>query len=78
MRKGWLSDRRALAIVKMSVSALRFRSAADCNVEVRRPIVALARRHPGYGIAMINLKPRQAGELWNRKCVSGLYGQEKL
>jgi putative transposase len=78
MRERELSERRALGIVKMSASALRYRAAPDRNIELRRRIVALAQRHRRYGAGMIYLKLRQAGELANHKRVERLYAQEKL
>lgn len=77
MPKG-LSERRALRIVGMSASALRYRPAPDRNVVLRERIVLLAQRHRRYGAGMIYLKLRQAGEHVNHKRVERLYGLEKL
>jgi hypothetical protein len=41
-------------------------------------VVALAQRHRRYGVGMIHLKLRQAGEIINYKRVERLYGLEKL
>jgi putative transposase len=60
-----LSERRALAVVGMSASALRYEPAPDRNVALRARIVALAHRHRRYGVGMIYLKLRQAGERAN-------------
>jgi len=57
-----LSQRRALAIVRMSASAYRYAPRPDHNVELRECIVALARRHRRYGVGMIHLKLRQGGD----------------
>jgi len=52
--------------------------APDRNVGLRERIVALAQRHRRYGVGMIYLKLRQAGELINYKRVERLYRLEKL
>lgn len=76
---GWeLSERRALAVAGMSASALRYTPRADRNVELRERIQALAQRHRRYGVGMIHLKLRQAGELVNYKRVERLYREAKL
>jgi hypothetical protein len=53
-----LSERRALAAVRMSASALRYTPAPDRNAALRDRIVALAHRHRRYGAGMIHLKLR--------------------
>ena len=58
-----LSERRALCVIRMSASALRYQPAPDRNETLRERIVALAHRHRRYGAGMIYLKLRQAGEL---------------
>ena len=68
-----LSERRALRIIRMSASALRYQSAPDRNATLRERIVALAHRHRRYGAGMIYLKSRQAGEQVNHKRVERLY-----
>jgi putative transposase len=73
-----LTERRALAVVGMSASSLRYKPRPDQNVTLRARIVALAQRHRRYGSPMIYLKLRQAGELINHKRVERLYGLEKL
>ncbi len=73
-----LSERRALAIVRMSASAFRYTPRPDRNVELRERIVALAQRHRRYGVGMIHLKLRQGGELVNYKRVERLYQDAKL
>jgi len=73
-----LTERRALAVVGMSASSLRYEPRPDQNVALRARIVALAQRHRRYGSPMIYLKLRQAGELINHKRVERLYGMEKL
>ena len=62
----------------MSASALRYQPRPDRNQVLRARIVALAQRHRRYGVGMIHLKLRQAGELVNYKRVERLYGLEKL
>ncbi len=57
-----LSERRSLAIAGMSASAYRYETRPDRNVELRQRIVALAHRHKRYGVGMIYLKLRQAGQ----------------
>lgn len=73
-----LSERRALAFVRMSASAFRYAPRPDRNVELREHIVALAQRHPRYGVGMIHLKLRQGGLLVNYKRVERLYQEAKL
>ena len=73
-----LSERRALAIVRMSASAFRYTPRPDRNVELRERIVALAQRYRRYGVGMIHLKLRQGGQLVNYKRVERLYQQAKL
>ena len=73
-----LSERRALAAVGMSASALRYTPRPDGNGELRERIQALAQRHKRYGVGMIHLKLRQAGVLVNYKRVERLYQEAKL
>ena len=73
-----LSERRALAVVRMSASALRYEPRPDRNVELRERILALAQRHKRYGVGMIHLKLRQAGLPVNYKRVERLYQEAKL
>jgi putative transposase len=73
-----LSERRALAVMKMSASALRYMPAPDRNGALRSRIVALAHQHRRYGAGMIHLKLRQAGERVNHKRVQRLYAAERL
>ena len=77
MERG-LSERRALAAIRMSASALRYVTRPDRNVELRARILALAQRHKRYGVGMIHLKLRQ--EQWpvNYKRVERLYQEAKL
>ena len=72
------SERRALAVVGMSASSLRYQPALDRNVALRRRIVALAHRHRRYGAEMIYLKLRQAGHRVNHKRVERLYPEARL
>jgi putative transposase len=78
MTERGLSERRALAVIGMSPSALRYTPAEDRNVALRARIVALAHRHRRYGVGMIYLKLRQAGEVVNYKRVERLYVAERL
>ena len=73
-----LSERRALVIVEMSSSALRYQPAPDRNQELRERIVTLAQRHRRYGAGMIYLKLRQEGLVVNHKRVDRLYAEAKL
>lgn len=73
-----LTERRALAAIRMSASALRYVPRPDRNVELRERILALALRHKRYRVGMIYLKLRQ--EQWpvNYKRVERLYQDAKL
>lgn len=73
-----LSERRALSLVRMSASALRYEPRPDRNVELRDRILALAHRHKRYGVGMIHLQLRQAGLPVNYKRVERLYQEAKL
>lgn len=73
-----LSERRALTVVQMSASGLRYEPRPDRNVELRQVIVGLAHRHKRYGVGMIHLKLRQAGEVVNYKRVERLYREARL
>ena len=73
-----LSERRALAVVRMSASSLRYVPTPDQNATLRARIVALAHRHRHYGAGMIYLKLRQAGEPANHKRVDRLYAEARL
>lgn len=73
-----LSERRALSVVRMSASALRYAPRPDRDVDLRERIVALAQRHRRYGVGMIHLKLRQAGVMVNHKRVERLYRQAQL
>lgn len=73
-----LTERRSLRVMGMSASALRYQPRPDRNAKLRQRIVALAQRHRRYGVGMIHLKLRQAGELVNYKRVERLYTLEKL
>ena len=73
-----VSERRALAKLRMSASSLRYTPAPDTNAALRTRIVALAHRHRRYGAGMIYLKLRQAGEPVNHKRVERLYTEATL
>jgi putative transposase len=78
MKNKGLSERRSLRVIGMSASALRYRPRPDRNTTLRARIIALAQRHRRYGVEMIYLKLRQAGEIVNYKRVERLYTLEKL
>jgi putative transposase len=78
MQTRGLSERRCLAIAGISASSLRYRPRPDRNVALRGRIVALAQRFRRYGVGMIHLKLRQAGEPVNYKRVERLYRLEQL
>jgi transposase InsO family protein len=78
MKARGLTERRGLSIAGMSASSLRYRPRPDRNVALRARIVALAQRHRRYGVGMIHLKLRQAGEPVNYKRVERLYRLEQL
>jgi hypothetical protein len=67
-----LSERRALTVVRMSASALRYAPRRDQDADLRDRIVALAHRHRRYGAGMIYLKLRQEGRVVNHKRVDRL------
>lgn len=73
-----LSERRSLAVVRMSASAYRYQPKPDRNIELRARILALAQRHKRYGVGMIYLKLRQAGLVVNYKRVERLYQEANL
>lgn len=73
-----LSERRALRVIGMSASSLRYQAAPDRNQALREQIVALAHRHRRYGSGMIYLKLRQAGLRVNHKRVERLYAEARL
>lgn len=78
MQTKGLTERQGLQIVRMSASSLRYEPRPDRNGALRARIIALAQRHRRYGVGMIHLKLRQAGELVNYKRVERLYRLEKL
>ena len=73
-----LSERRALTVVRMSASALRYVPRPDPDPGLRDRIVALAHRHRRYGAGMIYLKLRQEGRVVNHKRVDRLYAEARL
>ena len=78
MQTKGLSERRCLAVARMSASSLRYQPRPDRNAHLREKIVDLAQRHRRYGAPMIYLKLRQAGHCVNHKRVERLYSEEKL
>ena len=77
MERG-LTERLALAVVRMSASSLRYVRRPDRNVELRERILGLAQRHKRYGIGMIYLKLRQEQWWVNYKRVERLYQEVGL
>lgn len=73
-----LSEGRALAVVRMSVSALRYAPQPDRNVELRARILALAHRYKRYGVGMIHFKLKQDGMPVNYKRVERRYREANL
>jgi transposase InsO family protein len=73
-----LTERRALQVIGMSASSLRYRPAPDRNAELRQAITALASRHRRYGAGMIYLKLRQQGRWVNHKRIERLYAEAQL
>jgi len=78
MQTKGLAERHGLKVVGMSASSLRYEPRPDRNGALRARIVALAQRHRRYGVGMIHLKLRQAGERVNYKRVERLYRLEEL
>ena len=73
-----LSERRALTVVHMSATALRYVPRPDADPSLGDRIVALAHRHRRYGAGMIYLKLRQEGRRVNHKRVDRLYAEARL
>jgi hypothetical protein len=67
-----LSERRALTVVRMSASALRYVPRPDPDPGLRDRIETLAYRYRRYGAGMIYLKLRQEGRQVNHKRVDRL------
>ena len=78
MKERGLSERRALRVVRMSASSLRYQPAPDRSAALREKIVALAPRHRRYGAGMIYLKLRQRGLIVNHKRVERLDAEANL
>lgn len=73
-----MSERRALRVLRMSASALRYTPVPDRNGDLRERIVGFAHRYRRYGAGMIYLKLRQAGLVVNHKRVERIYAKERL
>jgi putative transposase len=73
-----LSERRALTVVCMSASALRYRPRPDRDAALRERLVALAHRHRRDGAGMIYLTLRQEGRVVNHQRVDRLYAEARL
>lgn len=78
MKERSLTERRALEVMGMSASSLRYQPTPDQNGALRGRIKALAHRHRRYGSAMIYLKLRQEGFVVNHKRVERLYAEANL
>lgn len=78
MTQRGLSERRSLAVLAMSASALRYCPAPDDNVALRDEILRLAGLYRRYGAPMIYLKLRQNGWAVNHKRVERLYSEQRL
>jgi putative transposase len=73
-----LSERRALAVLGMSPSVLRYARQPDLNSELRGKVVELAHRHRRHGYRMIHMRLRLEGWPVNVKRVYRLYREENL
>ncbi len=73
-----LSERRALRLVCLSPSVLRYERRDDGNGALRERIVALAHRHRRHGCRMIHLRLTQEGWAVNIKRVRRLYREQNL
>lgn len=73
-----LTERRALKVVGMSASSVRYQPAPDRNAELRQVILTLASRYRRYGVGMIYLKVRQQGYEVNHKRVERIYAEAQL
>ena len=78
MQTRGLTERRALRVIGMCASSLRYQPAMDRNGKLRETIQALAHRHRRYGAGMIYLKLRQQGWRVNHKRVERLYAEARL
>ena len=78
MKEHGMSERRALQVLVMSASSLRYQPVPDRNEALREKIVGLAHRHRRYGAGMIYLKLRQEGLRVNHKRVERLYSAAHL
>jgi transposase InsO family protein len=73
-----LSERRALAVMGMSASVLRYALRPDGNGELRSRVLDLAHRHRRHGYRMIHMRLRLEGWPVNVKRVYRLYREENL
>ena len=78
MNQRGLSERRSLAVVSMSASALRYLPVPDRNIALSAEIGRLSQRYHRYGAPMIYLKLRQSGWRVNHKRVERLYTGQNL
>lgn len=78
MKECGLSERRALKVLEMSASSLRYQPVPDRNEALQEKIISLAHRHRRYGAGMIYLKLRQEGLRVNHKRVERLYSAAQL
>ncbi len=63
-----LSERRSLAVVRMSASAYRYAPRPDRNVELRARILALAQRHITCWLAWRQYLRSAATPQWDPSC----------
>lgn len=73
-----LTERRALKVVGMSASSVRYQPALDRNAELRQVILTLAYRYRRYGVGMTYLKVRQQGYEVNHQRVERIYAEAQL
>lgn len=73
-----LSERRALRMICMSASALRYQPRPDHSQSLHERTVALTHRYRRYGAARIYLKLRQAVEVVYHKRADRLHAEARL
>jgi hypothetical protein len=67
-----------MCVIGMSDSAYHYKPVQDYNCALKEKIITLAQRHRRYGVGMIYLKLRQAGEIVNHKRVGCQYAKAGL
>ena len=78
LRSLGLSERRALRLVGISASVLRYRPCPDRNVELRSRLCELAAQHRRHGYRMLHNRLRCSGWRGNIKRTYRVYRQERL